>query len=487
MKKINILILLISFLFSVNIANAQRVKAYMAYSEFFSPKDGQYLESYVSIRGSSLKWVKNNNAYNSKVELTVVFKLDTKIIAFSKDVINSEVKDSNAMGQVFMHSNKYLLKNGDYKIDIKIDDLNDTMKAIFSTSEFSINNPIDSVYTSSIEVFSKIKKAKKDGPNVKSGFELTPNIYRYLGEKDSVLQFYSEIYNTAAKWGKGNAYLVTYYIVDNSILKEVPNYRKYKRMTSEDVNVFMGSFDIKNLESGRYSLVLEIRDRDNKLVSMTDYFFNRDNPNLKPDIKEVEEVEIAETFVELIKGVDTLKSIIRTFRPISSVQENSLAETVIKDKNEFVMQQYIYSFWENRSIKDPFGAFKKYMARIRECDELYASRIKRGYETSRGRVFIQYGKANSIAREYNDPAAYPYEIWHYYEARGQRNIKFIFYNTDLVSNEFELLHSTAAGERSDYQWRLRLRRDEKFRTIDDTGNQQDNWGSQYNNLYENPR
>ena len=483
-KKIYIIILII---ISSNIALAQNVRAYLGYNQFFSPKDGQYIQAYINIEGKSLKWNKAENLYNSSVELTIIFKLDTTVIAYSKDIINSKAKDSLEINKLYMHTNNYLIKNGNYDIEIKIDDLNDTSKAIFSKSKFTINNPIDSIYCSSIEVFSNIIKSNEDGPNVKNGYKLTPNIFKYLGSNDSILQFYSEVYNTDKIFGKEEAYLVTYYLVNNSNNKELSEFRKYKRVNSAPVNIVMGSFDISKLASGNYSLIMEIRDRNNTLQATNDYFFKRNNPNIKVSIDDVENIDIAKTFVESIKGKDTLRSVIETFRPTSSVQEVNLAKTVITDGNEYIMQQYIYSFWEKRNVNDPFSSFKEYMERIKKCDQLYATIIKRGYETSRGRIFMQYGEANSIATEYNDPAAYPYEIWHYYEARGQRNLKFVFYNTDLASNEFELLHSNAAGERNDYQWRLHLRRDEAFHSIDDTGNTQDDWGSQYNNLYESPR
>ncbi len=485
--KLYTFILVVSFIFISGIANSQTVKAVLGYNEFYSPKDGQFLESYMGIEGSSLKWIKDGDSFSSSVELTVIFKQDSNVIAFSKDVLNSNAVDSVAMNKVFLHSSRYLLKNGDYKIDVKIDDLNDTVDGVFSQSDFTVDNNVDSIYLSSIEVVSEIKKTVKETVYSKNGFDITPNIYRYLGERDSVLQFYTEIYNTAKVWQVDEAFLISYYIIDNSTYTEVPGFRVYKRKKAKDVVAIIGSFDITKLLSGKYTLVMELRDKNNRLISMSDYFFSRYNPDFKIDMETIEEVNIAQTFAELIVGSDTLSSIIKTFYPISNVYEVEIADRVINDSNEYVMQQYIYRFWEKRKVSDPFGEFKKYMKKIRDCDELYATRIMRGYDTDRGRVFIQYGKANTIAIEYNDPSSYPYEIWHYYEAKGQRNIKFIFYNTDLVTNNFELLHSTAYGERNDYQWRLRLRRDQKFENIDDTGNTTDEWGSQYNNLYETPR
>ena len=485
--KFSTLLLIIGFLIIGSIANAQIVKAVLGYNEFYSPKDGQYIESYMGIEGNTLQWVKDGDSYSSSVELTVIFKQDSNVMAFSKDVLNSKSMDSTGMAKIFIHSSRYILKNGDYKIDIRIDDLNDSVKGIFSQSDFTIDNNTDSIYLSSIEVASEIKPTVKENVYSKNGFDITPNIFRFLGEQDSVLQFYTEIYNTAKVWQKDVPFLVTYYIIDNTTYKEVPNFRAYKRKTAEDILAMIGSFDISKLRSGRYTLVVELRDKNNKLISMSDYFFTRNNPNLKVEIKSIEKVNIAQTFAELIRGTDTLTDIIKTFRPISNVYENEMAERIIRDTNEYVMQQYVYSFWEKRNLSDPFDEFKKYMERIRECDKLYATRIMRGYETDRGRVFIQYGKANSVSVDYNDPASYPYEIWHFYQARGQRNIKFIFYNTDLITNNFELLHSTAYGERSNYQWRLELRRDKIYKSIDDSGDTQDDWGSQYNKLYENPR
>ena len=485
--KFSTLLLVIGFIITGSLASAQTVKAVLGYNEFYSPEDGQYIESYIGVEGNTLQWVKDGDSYSSLVELTVIFKQDSNVVAFSKDVLNNKALDSSGMAKIFMHSSRYLLKNGDYKIDIRIDDLKDTLKGVFSQSDFTIDNNTDSIYLSSIEVASEIKNTVTANVYSKNGFDITPNIFRYLGEKDSVLQFYTEIYNTAKVWQKDTPFLMTYYIMDNATFKEVPNYRAYKRKKANDIIAMIGSFDISDLRSGRYTLVLELRDRDNNLISMSDYFFTRNNPNVKVELKSIENVVIAQTFVELIRGRDTLSDIIKTFRPISNVYEVEIAKRVMRDTNEFIMQQFIYSFWEKRNLSDPFDEFKKYMKRIRECDKLYATRIMRGYETDRGRVFIQYGKANSIALDYNDPASYPYEIWHYYQAKNQRNVKFIFYNSDLITNNFELLHSTALGERNDYQWRLKLRRDEIFDSIDDTGNVKDDWGSQYNELYENPR
>jgi len=472
------------------IITAQNVRAYLNYNEFYSPQDGSYIETYTAIKGNSLKWKKTeDNKLKAQVELTMIFKIDSQIISYSKDIINSPViSDSTGMNQIFMHSHRYILKNGKYNVSIKIDDLNDTLKAFFTNTQIDISKSNDSIFISSIEVFKNYTKNDEKGINNKGGYLLTPNIYNYIPEQDSNLNYYAEIYNTQKILGENQAYLLNYYIKNIENDKIIAKYKKYKRMKSSNVQVIMNHIDISNLPSGNFSFVMEIRDKENNKLAESSYFFQRQNDKVVIKKEDIESVSIASTFAELITGQDTLADIIQSMSPISSDMDRSFAKMIIKKGDEYVMQQYLYSFWENRNINDPFDSFKKYMKRVREANEAYGSRVSKGYETERGRVFLQYGTPNSIMREYNDPSAYPFEIWHYYQAQSQNNIKFIFYNTDLSSNEFQLLHSNAVGEPNDYQWRLHLRkRDSGFESIDDMGNPIDDWGSNMNKYYENPR
>jgi hypothetical protein len=102
---------------------------------------------------------------------------------------------------------------------------------------------------------------------------------------------------------------------------------------------------------------------------------------------------------------------------------------------------------------------------------MFSTKIMKGFETERGRVFLQYGKPDSRTQVPNEPSAYPYEIWWYYHYKGQRNIRFVFYNPDMITNDYELLHSEALGEPNNPQWRLMLfSRTTAFRDLDEQMN-----------------
>ena len=62
-----------------------------------------------------------------------------------------------------------------------------------------------------------------------------------------------------------------------------------------------------------------------------------------------------------------------------------------------------------------------------------------------------------MTESYNEPSSYPYEIWQYYKlGNNQSNKRFVFYSHSELTNNFELLHSDAIGEVSNYRWQMIL-------------------------------
>ncbi|MBL0317573.1 MAG: GWxTD domain-containing protein [Flavobacteriales bacterium] len=76
----------------------------------------------------------------------------------------------------------------------------------------------------------------------------------------------------------------------------------------------------------------------------------------------------------------------------------------------------------------------------------FATRIKPGWQTDRGRVYLKYGKPNTRIQRPSDPDYWPFEIWHYYVTDSNlHNRRFLFYDTNL-SGDMELLHSDVPEE-----------------------------------------
>ncbi|GAB1402954.1 hypothetical protein MASR1M74_01320 [Lentimicrobium sp.] len=83
-----------------------------------------------------------------------------------------------------------------------------------------------------------------------------------------------------------------------------------------------------------------------------------------------------------------------------------------------------------------------------------------------GRVYLKYGSPNSITDMPFETGgmlgegSIPYQIWHYYELDNgrQRNKKFVFASSELLSKDYTLIHSDALGEIQNWGWQEQLKR-----------------------------
>ena len=118
--------------------------------------------------------------------------------------------------------------------------------------------------------------------------------------------------------------------------------------------------------------------------------------------------------------------------------------------------------------------------------KFYASNFMAGFETDRGRVFLQYGPPSTITIRETSPSEYPYEIWVYDRIKNYSNKRFVFYNPDLVNNGYRLLHSDMLGELQNYRWQQQLsKRNSPNQNIDDPNDgNMDSWGGNSRELYE---
>src|SRR4030042_7133467 len=98
--------------------------------------------------------------------------------------------------------------------------------------------------------------------------------------------------------------------------KALPNYVRNKRMPTGMVIPVLGEYDISQLPSGNYKLVLEVRNRENQVLTTSSLFFQRSNPRLPFQLDELASVDVASTFAAAIVSPDTLAEYIRSLAPI---------------------------------------------------------------------------------------------------------------------------------------------------------------------------
>ena len=488
MKKA-VLIIILS-IFSMHVIHAQNLQAFMSYTLFCTPADGPYIETYLSVFGPSVEYVnKDNGKYQGAVEVTIIFREGENIVNYDKyDVVSKELDDTTGIIDNFLSQQRYLLGNGSYDMEFIISDVNTEQEPYITTDPLKIAFPSDEASISGIELISDYAQAETPGILTKSGFDLYPYIFNFYPESVNRIKFYCEFYNTDKRFTEGGKFVYSYHIQSfetKSILKE---YSRSKVGEAAAVFPIMKEIDIRELPSGNFFLIVELRDENNEVVTHNRLFFQRSNPNVKFNTDDLAAVNTEGTFVDAIDNTDTLRQYIRYLLPIGSEVDRVFIAKQMKDADLLTLQQYFLNFWTSRDQIRPEEAWAHYYQQVRKVNYIYSTPNSQGYETDRGRVFLKYGPPNIVSESYNEPAAYPYEIWQYYSlGDGQRNKKFVFYTIDIVTNDFQLVHSDAIGETSNYRWQVEIYK----RTYDpyslDRDRYPDAWGSNVNMYWENPR
>ena len=474
-------------LFAVS-AEAQ-VQALVSHSSFLMGGKSPYTEMYLLVRGSSVAFVKNaQGLYQGQVEVTLIASQDSIIRFADKYIINSpETSDSTGMSFNFIDQQRIPLGNGNYSLKLEVKDVNRNGESVKASIPVELAFRSDSVSISNIQLVESYSKTVKPGPLSKGGYDLLPHISEFFGNDERKLIFYTEVYNTLQILGEAQKYLISFYIQDDASGKIIEQFSGFERANSAPVNVLMKEIDIENLPSGSYTLVVEARDRENKVLSKSEQSFIRAASFRAISLENLELVKLDGSFTSYYKNIDSLAEHIKCLRPIGSGRENQYAENVLKEMNMQHMQKYFLSFWLNRDALNPQEAWEKYRGEVIKVQKNFSSSIKRGYNTDRGRVYLQYGPPDNRTISTYEPSAYPYEIWQYYRLNNQSNRRFIFYNPDLVTNDFTLIHSDALGEIMNDQWQLLIyKRDTQTNDIDQE-NGSPHWGTQLQQNFQTPR
>jgi len=487
MKKLALLILNITMFGSI--VQSKNLSVFMDYATFNAAGQSPYLEAFFSVVGSSLIWEKSEESaqFNAAVEVLISISEEDSVIYMDRYKLNGpSITDTTGDINNFIDIQRIPLKNGSYNVYIEVSDAANPMSSLSSSIPVVIDYQNSQAKFSDIQFVERYSKATQPSVLTKSGFDLIPLLpfysYYYPGTV-SQMNFYAELYNMDQKIGANEPYLVQYYIESEATKELVPKFAGFERKTASPAEPVLRSFNLANLANGRYRLVLEARDKENQIIARNSIAFVRENPDLEINIEDNLMVNIENTFINQITNEDTLKTYIDYLYPISDRLERRVAGETIKRGDIAEMQRFFFSFWSNRDKYNPESVWDVYHDEVKLVNKLYSTRIRKGYNTDRGRVHLQYGIPDDRDGRPFEPGAYPYEIWMYYtlEQNNQRNIIFVFMNRDLSTNDFELIHSDALGEINDPNWQMQIvQRDVATRNMDIT-DAPDRWGSSIQN------
>jgi len=441
-------------------------------SVFCKPGGETYVELILSVNSRSVHFQKQaDGRLQASVRVEWSFYRGDSIVKVDRYRLSSQPVDSGQFRDFsFLDLQRYSLPAGTYRVRLNVVDWNDTSN--HATAELSVNMhewPQKPRF-SDVILAEKMNKSVQSGLLVRSGLEVVPRVTDYLGQPNDTLFFYAEIYATdQAK----DSLLLLKATLEGIQGQPAPCCSRFTRIAPKQVHVLTDAFPLREVPSGNYRLHLELKDSENRLIAEKFVDIQRLNARIAPDYSKLEEPQTALSFVQAIRA-EELAVQVGSVRPLCTQTEQAYVDqllTASTDAQVRPMRTFLHYFWLQRDPNDPAGAWARHALKVEEVNQMFSTKIMKGFETERGRVYLQYGKPDSRTQVPNEPSAYPYEIWWYYHYKGQRNIRFVFYNPDMITNDYELLHSEALGEPNNPQWRLMLfSRTTAFRDLDEQMN-----------------
>ncbi len=475
----NYLLFIFISILSFGFSQTQKVRAFLDTKQFSAPGVGEYAEVQIKFVGYSLKYLKVDGGLQSEVVVNLNIKKNDTIIAHEAYRLKSPVMKDSIIDD-FFDLRRYALKPGAYVLAIELRDLNTEGESVKATTPFVMDDFKTQISVSDIQVSEIITKGGDESSLFyKSGYTMIPNFSSFYPKELTRLPIYFEIYNSNQL--QDSVFGIKQSIVESFSQKDVvePVFTKCKK---NEVVPFLRSVDISNLPNGNYTINYAIINKEMKVLATTSYTFDRSNDldlaiNLKSQI-------IDPAFQASITD-DSVTFYLASLIPMSKSSDVKSILDILKSKNRENARKYIQAFWTVTASANPYEGWLKYKEQVDMVEKIYKSNFQAGFETDRGRVYLQYGPPTNILQKEVSSSEYPYEIWQYNKIGKFSNKRFIFYNTDLVNNAYRLLHSDMIGELKNQAWQLALsKRNTTTGTIDDPNkNIQPNYGDNgYNNF-----
>lgn len=452
MQKILLSILYLTFLTGIGYAQSGKLKAYIDQKTYFSPTSGTYVELHYQFIGYTLQYDTVGIGLQSKVAVGALIT-DLAGDTITKDiyVLQSPIMRDSVI-EDFFDIQRIQLKPGKYKAYIELQDLLSKQASLTGLIEIEVPEITSNVAISDILIAEVATQSSTDSPFNKSGYEIIPRISNFLGQGLNNLPYYVELYNTNTL--TDSVFGFKQRIVSTEKEKEVDGFSRFIKMKPAEVVPVLRNLDISKLPTGSYRLEIELVDRNNQSIcSASSYYFERVN-ELETSL-DVAEIILDPSFQGSITD-DSLKFYLGSLIPIARQSEAKMILDILKTSVTENYRKYIQQFWIQTSGTNAASAWNSYKSQVLLVQKQYGNNFQDGYETDRGRVYLQYGPPNEILVRETSPTEYPYEIWHYYKIKKYSNKRFIFYNPDLVNNGYRLLHSDMIGELQNYKWQLAL-------------------------------
>jgi GWxTD domain-containing protein len=261
---------------------------------------------------------------------------------------------------------------------------------------------------------------------------------------------------------------VNAYITQSNSTEKMTASQVILRRAVQPLDIVTASLDISELPSQTYYLNVDLYNFQNKLLSTTTEKFFVVNSKV-----ENQDVALAPGLYDEYFSLDEkdLDYYIHTLYYVSTTTEREFAKslTTLEEK-----KNYFLNFWSKRRSSNSDSPAKPWIAhksRVDYANQHFKSSHMEGWRTDRGRVMITYGPPNDVELNPSSNSTYPYSVWRYNKIKTQANRVFIFFDPNMATGDYVLLHSDLNGERSNPRWEFDIKRTamDANLDVDDTG------------------
>lgn len=478
--------------FATPAAVTAQMQALFGYSTFYLPQeDRPYMETYLQVDAWTVGFVQQpSGVYKATVEVTLVARQqDSVVFAKKYDLGSPTVGSLDELDFSFLDVQRFALPNGVYEIELTLrDKSNEEQRPAMVTEKVVVNYDGSHPALSSLQLMADATPTVGEGNMLsRGGYDMEPYVSDFYPEQVEQLNFYYEIYNIEREVGR-KPFLTLAYIERAETGARIEGMQTASRKNSAPVVPVYGSLDIKELASGNYNLVVELRNRDNQTMMYKKVSFYRSNPGVKA--KEIS--DFAMTFAGKYTDEKQLDIYLDGLYPIASELEKEVSRELIKRPGLEEKQAFLYRFWTARDAMAPEAAWLKYKERIDYVQEHFSYPRTPGIHTDFGRVYLQYGPPDYVRDEKNYVGAnkigsrqiqpfntmqsnegqaptdgiagtsqghvyyLPYQLWRYNKLEtDDPNRVFLFWD-EHRSGYYLLLNSNARGEVQEIGWERRL-------------------------------
>lgn len=448
---------------SVFVLSLKAIDASVIAATFNTLEAKPYTELYLHIVSSTLKFAdKDGGKMQSKLKVKISFATEFGSVMLADSFfLASPVFEKGRPGFDLVDVRRYPTPPGKYKVTVALEDQTDLKNTFLQVTPFEVFFPAGLMALSSIQLLDGFRKTQPNENDrfCKSGMYLQPRGIHFYGRRDSVMSFYTELYEATKQ--PDSMFMERFFVEStDDPTRDLKKFGGAKKLKAQPVGVMVHQLSIKDLPSGNYRLVMEICDRQGKVMARRGITFQRSNPSAMAKLlKSLENKNGEWAFIDTLPA-ERARFVVKSLGPSLPPDMQPAQVEVLREKDPESARQFIKNYLVNLKSDNPKADFYEFLKTADYVETQFTVHSgKRGYSTDRGYVYLRYGIPSNLIDRQDDFSKLPYQIWEYNSLfTGQSQVVFVFYNPTMVPGDYRLLHSDARGEISNPNWKLEIAR-----------------------------